>query len=185
MVWSWYRLWFYPAYRNNISTNMYLLVKCLGLVQFLSFTFKWRMWYAFLMSIQMDSMAFDLYSDAHGEFTFNSSLNFPSSDFLSRYLLYFSLKVILFLTISGCLQWNKKWSTLCTSLQYIHLPLWTCLYRNLLFLQSQMQFMSSRSLVTVLLMLEDSIVDKYFVTGIKYPTSFVFSELVRYCHNFV
>ncbi len=31
-----------------------------------------------------------------------------------------------------------------------------------LFLQSHVQFMSSRSLVTLLLMLEDSIVDKYF-----------------------
>ncbi len=72
---------------------------------------------AFLMNMQMDSMAFDLYSGAHGGFKFNSSLNFTSSDFSSRlftYLLYFSLNVILLLTKPGCLPLNKKWSTLST-----------------------------------------------------------------------
>ncbi len=135
---------------------IYLLVKCLGLVQF---------WYAFLINIQMDSMDFDLYSGTHGGFTFNSSLSFTSSDFSSRlftYLPYFSFNVILYLTKPGCLQWNKKLSTICTSLQNVHLSLWTCLYWKLLFLQSHVKFMSSHSLVTVLLMLEDSIVDKYF-----------------------
>ncbi len=75
------------------------------------FTFKWRIWYAFLINIQMDSIAFDLYSGAYGGFTFNSSLNFTSFDFSSRlftYLQYFSLNVFLFLTKPGCLQWNKK-----------------------------------------------------------------------------
>ncbi len=138
--------WFGPgidcAITQHIETiyvqYIYLLVTCLSLVQFLSFTFKWRIWYAFLINIQMDSMSFDLYSSTHGGFTFNSSLSFTSSDFSSRlftYLLYFSLNVILFLTKPGCLQWNKKWSTLCTSLQYIHSSLWICLYRKLLVLQ--------------------------------------------------
>ncbi len=84
MVWAGYRLCYKPTYRNNICTIYWFTCKVFRFSSIFIIYIQVKNMICFLMNIQMDSMTFELYSGTHGGFTFNSSLNFISSDFSSR-----------------------------------------------------------------------------------------------------